>query len=752
MIIASALLVLQMAAAQPAEPSRNVDVLVSRARAARLQQDSMLASYESVVRQRMSGGVGIALTRGITLPLSRDRLAARFESVARVGWSQAHGAWGEVIAARSVLPMFGNTTPVGDGEDVAVVLPYYPGRDRLWPTGELTNAVPNASQWILHPLSAQADSAYDYSIGDSLSIRLQNQTVIRVIEIRVRPRRASSNLVVGSLWVDQSSGSLVRAAYRPSIPVDLFPFIAREVGEEDRKKIRKFGPFTGTIREVLIEHGLYQGQFWLPRTRIVSAEGNAAAGRVSLSIEQTFQYENVVALPAGESPRFLPDTVSDIDPRTGRVRRPKWYDIEQRTGRCRLKGDSGSRWSADSLARDSSLTTVVSDGVRVRILLPCDREELVNSPALPASIYGPGEEMFSESDFARLRGETADALSIGKQAKASAQPIAWHYGIDRGMLRYNRIEGLSAGVLAERVLGNGYTGGALVRLGMADLEPLGELFINRSNGATAVQASAYRRLAPGNDWGNPLGLGASASALLFGRDDGFYYRTLGAEVTGVRSTLRNSFAVQWRLFGEQQRTALVETQHSLAHLIDGVRFTPNIVANEGWFWGGASTVSYGWGDDPRARRVGGNTRLEVATGTSSYVRAMTEFSVMRGLTKRSQLGITTSAGTSVGEMPVQRNWFLGGPYTVHGHRAGTVAGNAFWLARAELSAGKPMARPVLFADAGWAGNRRDIQRASPTITGAGVGLSMMGGLVRLDVARGFEPTKRWRADFYFEIR
>ena len=130
----------------------------------------------------------------------------------------------------------------------------------------------------------------------------------------------------------------------------------------------------------------------------------------------------------------------------------------------------------------------------------------------------------------------------------------------------------------------------------------------------------------------------------------------------------------------------------------------------------------------RSARIGGNTRVEAATGESSYARVMTEFSVMRGLTKRSQLGITASTGTTVGDLPVQRNWFLGGPYTVHGHRAGTVAGNAFWLARAELSAGKPMVPPVLFAGAGWAGDRRDIQRASPTIAGAGLGLSMISGL------------------------
>ena len=58
-----------------------------------------------------------------------------------------------------------------------------------------------------------------------------------------------------------ASGNLVRAAYRPSVPMDLWPLIEKDIGRNDRDKVKKLGPFTGTVREIIVEHGLYQGRF-----------------------------------------------------------------------------------------------------------------------------------------------------------------------------------------------------------------------------------------------------------------------------------------------------------------------------------------------------------------------------------------------------------------------------------------------------------------------------------------------------------
>src|SRR5262249_42750730 len=149
-----------------------------------------------------------------------------------------------------------------------------------------------------------------------------------------------------------------------------------------------------------------------------------------------------------------------------------------------------------------------------------------------SSIYSPSEELFKESDLSALRRDVEAALSISRQSRWNPQPPAIFYGIDRDLLRFNRVEGLSAGVMLERELGDGYTTSGTLRIGAADRQPNAEVTLRRSNVASEIGATAYRRLEVSNDWGRPLGTGASIAALLFGRDDGFYYRTVGAELSG----------------------------------------------------------------------------------------------------------------------------------------------------------------------------------------------------------------------------
>lgn len=741
----------------PAEVPRGIDALVARARAARIQQDSMLAAYETKARQRISFSLGISagLAGAQGLPLAvvgPPRLAGRMETVARVGWSQSTGAWAELLAARSVLPMFGNEPPQPETGEAALVLPFYPGRDWLWPTGELYRALPSARDWIVHPLSAGGDSVYDFSAGDSLDIRLPDQRTIHVREIRVRPHRPSARLIVGSLWVDASTGNMVRIVYRPSTPIDLWPIMQQNFDRDDRNKAAKFGPYIGTIREIIVDNGLYEGRFWLPRTRTASGEGTASGARVTFSMEQTFQYTSVTAMAPGVPRVAQTDTVHDVDPKTGRIREPTWYGVERKGTDCRQHGDTSSTWKSDSVRDSRAPSSMIADGVRFKVLVPCDSQDLVTSPELPASIFGPAEAVFPTTDFSALQRDAAEALGMDRQPQWSPQPYAWHYGLDRQMVRYNRVEGLSAGLLVEREYGRGFTGGALARIATQAPTPVGEVFARRSNVATDLQLGLYRRLAASNDWGNPLGPGASISALVFGRDDGFYYRTLGAEISGARRSRNDAFAVRWRVFGEQQSTARVETQGSLAHTINGSEFTPNIDAVAGNFYGGAGLLAYAHGDDPTGFRVSGSTRLETATGKQSYARGMSELTVSRGLLSNALFSITGAAGTSAGMLTTQRLWFLGGPYTVHGQPAGAAVGDAFWLGRAELSQGYPLVRPIVFADVGWAGARKTFAQSAHKISGAGIGASMLNGLIRLDVSRGIRPNGTWRADFYLEIR
>ncbi|MES2177222.1 MAG: hypothetical protein V4550_05100 [Gemmatimonadota bacterium] len=750
-LLVSALVALQLSAANSALPQLSAETLLARARSARFQQDSLLGDYRATVRQRMSSGLGVA--RGFMLgAIARDRLAARFESVARVGWNKQHGAWAELIAARAVVPMDGMVKPESVDEDVGLVFPYAPGRDRLWPTAELSDALPMAKDWITHPLAAGADSLYLFEVGDSLNLRFPDGKTIRVRELRVHPRRPASHLIVGSLWVDSESGSLVRAAYRPSTPVDLWPFMEREIGRNDRDKVKTFGPFTGTIREIIVEHGLYAGRFWLPRIRIAEGEGTAKGGRITMSIEQTFTYESVSAIAPG-APVLVAQEPPSIDPRDGRIRRPKWRGVEQRTQRCRPTGDSTSAaWSPESLMVDKRLTIMTVEGMRTSVLLPCDVEAMATSPLLPPSIYSPSEELFTESDLSAIRKEVQTAFALSNQAAWHPQPRTLSVGIDRGLWRYNRIEGLSGGVAIEQVLGNGYDAGLIAHVGLADRQPNAELFLQRASGRAEIRAAAYRRLDAANDWGSPLGLGASVSAALFGRDDGFYYRSLGAEARGTFRSAPDAPAYTWRIFAEQQSTAKVGTDRSIANAVNGSQFTANITAREGIYAGSAGGIGFTSGVDPRGLRVTGGVRAEAALGESTYGRGTTELTIGHGLGGDLEATVSGGAGSSLGTVPAQRLWYLGGPHTVHAYVAGDARGDAFWMGRAELAKGNPLIRPRVFADVGWAGPRADITRATQRLSSAGIGVALLDGLFRADASRKLRGSADWRVDLYVDAR
>jgi hemolysin activation/secretion protein len=83
--------------------------------------------------------------------------------------------------------------------------------------------------------------------------------------------------------------------------------------------------------------------------------------------------------------------------------------------------------------------------------------------------------------------------------------------------------------------------------------------------------------------------------------------------------------------------------------------------------------------------------------------------------------------------------------------AGRV-GDTFWLGRAELGLGFVAARPTIFYDVGWAGPRADFARPGRPLSGAGAGLSLLDGLLRIDVSRGIWPEQRWRTDVYLGAR
>jgi hemolysin activation/secretion protein len=71
---------------------------------------------------------------------------------------------------------------------------------------------------------------------------------------------------------------------------------------------------------------------------------------------------------------------------------------------------------------------------------------------------------------------------------------------------------------------------------------------------------------------------------------------------------------------------------------------------------------------------------------------------------------------------------------VRGYDFGTAHGDALWSAQFDISRpGKGTLKPVLFADAGQAGNRATFGSAQ-FLSGAGAGVSLLGGFMRAELS------------------
>jgi len=720
--------------------------LLGKARDARMRQDSALLSYDATAHQRISAGIGFRA-------VGRKRLLFRSENVSRVRWSRAGGVWIDVKGARTVVPM------VKDAEvdmDEGSPIPYYPGREALWIGSGVAKAEVEPDE-LIHPLAIGAEAYYRYSTGDSIRFTLSDGKTIELRELRVEPRRPNWRLSVGSFWFDMSSGQLVRAAYRMAVEMDIWQVVEEEEDEDDVPGAVKaiMTPMKANLEAVTIDYGLYGGRFWLPRVQ--AAEGSAQVGfvRVPMKIEESFKYASVNGAdslpPVPPSPRSLRDSLFGDS--------VKWRDLprDERRERARriAEADSVRREQQRAVRKaqcDSSGTYVTYhqryDGaVRAAVRVPCDSTALAHSPDLPGSIYEAGEEVFGQAE----RDELLKALDFSLQPGWAPQKPVVRYGIS--LTRYNRVEGFSTGLSVTQEFGRGYRAAVIPRFSFADAQLNGDLYGARSNGRRELRAGIYRRLVAANDWGDPLGLGSSLNAFLFGLDEGFYYRTWGGEVTGSNV---NGGGFTWRLFAEQQRDADVETQFSLAHALNDVRFIDNIDARRGTIGGVSARYTRTFGLDPAGWQLLADARAEAAAGTFDYTRGAFDATLSRGLGPFLSAAVTASAGTSGGTLPPQRAWFIGGAHSVRGQRPSLTlpgqTGNSYWLGRAEVGWQLPLARPSLFGDLGWAGDRGAWSHPGRPVSGAGIGLSFLEGLFRVDVSRGIYPRERTLVDLYFEAR
>jgi hypothetical protein len=731
--------------------------LVLGARRARLEQDSTLIAYDEMSHERLTIGLGVGRA-------GPEKLFLRSETAARVRWQRGRGAVVDVVGARAAFPMLKPGVHVMTDMLHIEAIPYYPGRESLLHiTGVKSVGGSNNGPELINPLAAGAEAYYRFRSGDSVSFLLPDGTRGRLREVTVEARRPRSDLMVGSLWFETKSNRLVRAVYRPSLPLNIVEFV--EATEKDAftdvpalVKPMIF-PMSLEVTALTVEYELHEQRWWLPRLETVTGQMRIGFMRSPFTREESYRYASVNgtdSLP----PIFgsASDSAKAVEPdSTHLMREQAMRDAMNDTSpaarerRKAAREQSGVNDGELGILRCTPGDTISRHSVRyggtlpILVRIPCDTASLVHSKEFSPSLYDAGDELFGTKD----REQLEKSLTFGLQPGWDPQRATIHYGADRGMLRYNRVEALSAGVLVESTLGKGYTANASARIGIADWQPNVELHLQRGNGDRTYSLGAYRRLSSANDWGDPLSVGSSISALLWSHDEGFYFRSAGAELT---STTSRTGAFTWRLFAEREDDAEKHTNLSLWHLLGGAGFNPNIRAENATELGAGAQYRLSTGLDPAGLRTTVALRGEGATGTFDYARASAEATATHSLGTALDGALTASVGGSVGSVPVQRLWFLGGVATVRGQEPGTQAGDAYWLARVEIGRAFTGFRPTIFYDLGWVGDRARFASSARPLSGAGVGISAFDGLVRFDVAHGINPNHALRADLYTSAR
>jgi len=665
--------------------------MMEQARGARGSEAAGLASYEATISERLY--VGLSASR-----FRRERGLFLSEQIARVRWDSAGVETYRWLGSRQEVPIIGDAAEFdedrkaerGDyGENPDDLIPLDPAADRLMLGGEA----------FLHPLADTAGFHYRFASGDTIRILLPgSEREITLVQIRLEPRRSEFGLLAGAVWFDLETAALVRGAYRPARDFNM------EIDEpDDAEDVPGFvKPITARIDHMIVDYALQELRWWLPwRIRF---EGEGRAGqllRVPVAIEILV---NDYALNEADT-----------------------LDIPEAA--------LPPGWSRRTAERETD------DGRTIRevVILP-PRDSLRASPLLSEEFFSGEPLSFSDEEIDRAEQEL-DRLTA---AYAIAPPALSRLGI----FRFNRVEALSAGVRRQGPVA-GITGWGEIRFGLGDLVPNVELGLREETSAGAVEASAYYRLKAVEDWGNPLNLENSINALLFGADYGEYYRAGGVSI-GLRDEV-GRFRYDFTAFAEAHRAEEKNTNISLAHLLGRADPPPNMTADEIEIAGISGRLRVQGGVDPEGLITTGVLWGEVGAGDAEYGRLAAGATATFPLFWRLGGSLQASAGTTFGDVPTQRLYYLSGPQTVRSFEAGQIAGQAFWLARAELGAGYPVFRLIAFADFGAAADRSRLRTTDPSVA-VGGGISLLDGLLRADLARGVHGpgSLRWQFLVYLD--
>jgi hypothetical protein len=525
---------------------------------------------------------------------------------------------------------------------------------------------------VPHPLSQVGLSEYDYAIRDSLQIRLGPRT-LDVYEVRVRPKNDREPRAVGAVYIDRESGEVVRMA---------FSFTRAALIDKELEDV-----------SVVLENGLIEGQFWLPRRQEIEIR------------------------------------------RTG-----TWLDYPAR-------GIIRGRWEICCYQVNQPMPMGIFSGPEIA-LAPRGTPLPVPFTGSVLDSLPPDVRAVTDEDVAKVQ-EEARALVRG-QALARTRSTSLTARSVTDFVRFNRVEGLALGAGITRRLGEGFAVSVRGRYGLSDERAKGRglLSFRRASGA-GFDIAGYDDFAQAGDVKETSGVVSSLAAQEFGTDFTDPYRARGGAVT-VRSRPLMGWTLSLTGALERQESLSVH-----AHPATGT-FEPTIPASSVRERRAVASLDRPTRLGPFGfeTQVHFDAALMQYRDRRESYRDMSRFALSVNAEKpvgRARLVTRTFAGSLAGgdSVPAQHFFFVGGPTSAPGYRFHEFASRSAVSERMEIqfpvrfvsfSLGRYGRTPASitlapYGNAAWIDGRG----WRPSV---GMGVLSLFDLLRLDVARGLRDG-RW---------
>ena len=664
--------------------------LVDEAMIRHRTQDSLVQDYRATIRYRMSFALG-------RRRWGRAMTMAAEEQQGTVHWQRPNDLRVDVQGRRSRSrrediklntrfdhPWF---VPRGLGDSVRFVGNDFPERAAL------------------HPLAADGPEWYRYALEDSVAFSNPDLGRITLYKLSVTPRRNGPSLIAGSLYLDARTKDVVRLTFR-YVGTALWVDEEEEDFARDSSKMRRANALINRILTVNadLEYSLQDGKYWMPYRQIL-------AGRAQIPI-----ISDVVV------PFELITSFADYQINTGQ---PVQFALEV--------PDSGSRATDTDIDENGDVTTYSNRSFAER--WPGGRFEMHRAREDSLETYAGWTDSLdvdlSPEDDERIRTLSSDLATLSEQLSpelTGRRLHGIHYERFADVLRYNRVQGLSAGLGYQVRTPWDFTSlQGTARIGVSDGRITGRLSLIRDAPSARITFSGFREVREVEPFTRNFAIGNSVNALFAAHDNADYYLGEGAVLQVERSLGRR---VELLVSGRFERQSSVEREAKSAvnDFFGGSgQFPANPDVREGDFVGGALRLegqggSTGWsltsdglvGEGEAVARVYGDLRQRLGN--------------KRGLT------VTLKGGIASDSTLPQALFRVGGLQTVRGFEYGSARGQAFWAVQSDLTISQSWGfRPVLFFDVGQAAIPGDLFSEEPLV-GGGIGASFLRGLVRFDLS------------------